>query len=206
MTNYPGHVPPRPVPAPKEAPARAARMPASSVRGAIRLWIEQHADKLGEDVLEVGSRQHIPGAWWVVNRDLARGQWTGMDMQPGPGVDVIGDVHSMPEAWAGRFSGLLCSEVLEHVARPWIALPRLRAVVRPGGWAVFTTMTCFPVHGFPDDFYRFTESGLGILLEDAGFTRVHLASAGAVHFTLDDHGGGLARRTSPMHVFAVAQC
>jgi hypothetical protein len=54
------------------------KLPPDTVRGRVRGWIERHADKLGDDVLEVGSRLHIPGAWWCVNRDLARGAWLGI--------------------------------------------------------------------------------------------------------------------------------
>ena len=143
------------------------RLPDNCVRGRIRRYIERHADKLGGDVLEIGSRMTNPSTWWIVNRDLAMGQWTGMDMQPGHGVDVVADMHNLPPEWAGRFSGVLCSEVLEHVARPWVALPKLRAVIRPGGWAIFTTLFAFPEHGFPDDYYRYSQSGLRLLLEDA---------------------------------------
>lgn len=172
----------------------------------MRGWIERHAAQLGDDVLEVGSRIHDPRAWWLVNRDLARGQWTGIDMQAGEGVDVVADLHSLPAEWAGRFSGAVCSEVLEHVARPWRALPELARALRPGGWAVFTAPSCFPLHAFPDDFYRYSESGLRVLLEDAGFVEVQTGSGGRVDFRLDDHGGGgLARRSTPMHVFAVAR-
>lgn len=182
------------------------KLPAESVRGRVRRWIETHAPKLGDDVLEVGSRLHVPGAWWLVNRDLAIGQWTGMDMQPGEGVDVVADLHALPEEWRGRFSGVVCSEVLEHVARPWRALPQLVQVLRPGGVAVFTVPSCFPVHAFPDDFYRFTESGLRVLLEDAGFVDVETASGGRVDFVLNDHGEPRnARRHTPMHVFAIAR-
>lgn len=181
------------------------RLPRDTVRGLIREWIERHADKLGDDVLEIGSRQHTPGAWWVVNRDLARGRWLGIDMQPGEGVDLVADMHDLPTAWAGRFTGVLCSEVLEHVSRPWVALPKVREVICPGGWLVVTTLTCFPIHGFPDDYYRYTESGLRLLLEDAGFVDVATASAGEVVFKLNDHGTGVATRRSPMHVFAVAR-
>lgn len=181
------------------------RLPPESVRGRIRGWIEQHADKLGDDVLEVGSRQHVPGAWWIVNRDLARGQWLGCDMQPGPGVDVVADIHQPPAEWAGRFSGILCSEVLEHVRRPWEALPRLRACLRPGGWLVVTTLFAFPEHGFPDDYFRYTRSGLAVLLDDAGCGAIETAYAGGLDMQLDDHGGRLARRHLPMHVFAIAQ-
>ena len=181
------------------------KLPPDSVRGQVRGWIERHAGKLGTDVLEVGSRIHDPSAWWLINRDLAQGEWLGMDMQPGEGVDVVADLHALPAEWTGRFTGVVCSEVLEHVARPWLALPQLRRVIRPGGVAIFTAPSCFPLHAFPDDFYRYSESGLRVLLEDAGFTDIETAISGHVDFHLDDHGGGrLAHRSTPMHTFAVA--
>jgi len=185
----------------------ANRMPLSSVRGRIRAFIERHADKLGDDVLEVGSRMTNDKCWWIVNRDLAKGAWLGIDMQPGSGVDLVADIHDLPAEWEGKFSAVLCSEVLEHVARPWVALPKLRAVIRPGGWIVVTTLFAFPEHGFPDDFYRYSQSGLRLLLEDAGFKDVHTEYAGEIHTVLDDHGEGLIhKRKIPMHVFAVARC
>jgi SAM-dependent methyltransferase len=183
------------------------RAPLTSVRGRVRHWIECHADGLGRDVLEIGSRQHVPNAWWLVNRDLAQGQWTGIDMQPGPGVDMVADMHALPQEWAGRFTGVVCSEVLEHVARPWLALPELRRVMAPHGLLIVTTLTAFPIHGFPDDYYRFTEAGLRVLLADAGFSSIVTASNGAVEMNLNDHGEpGHVRRSCPMHVFAVARC
>ena len=182
-------------------------MPINSVRGRIRHYIERHADKLGEDVLEIGSRLTIPDAWWIINRDLAKGKWLGIDMQEGPGVDQVVDIHSPPTEWTGRFSGVLCSEVLEHVARPWLALPKLREIMQPGGWMVVTTLTSFPIHGFPDDYYRYTPSGLKLLLEDAGFKNVATENAGHIEIQLNDHGeAGFCTRQLPMHVFGVAQC
>ena len=184
-----------------------SKLPPDSVRGRIRGYIERHADKLGDDVLEIGSRMTNERAWWIVNRDLGRGQWTGIDMQEGHGVDLVADIHTLPVNWKGRFSAVLCSEVLEHVARPWKALPELRRVIRPGGWIVVTTLTSFPIHGFPDDFYRYTPSGLKLLLEDAGFTDVHTENAGAIRIQLNDHGEpGMCTRDLPMHVFGVGRC
>lgn len=182
-------------------------LPINSVRGHIRHFIERHADKLGDDVLEVGSRLTNADAWWIINRDLAKGQWTGIDMQEGHGVDQVVDIHSPPAEWTGRFSGVLCSEVLEHVARPWLALPKLREIIQPGGWMVVTTLTSFPIHGFPDDFYRYTPSGLKLLLEDAGFKNVVTENAGHIEIKLNDHGeAGFCTRQLPLHVFGVAQC
>lgn len=181
-------------------------LPLTSVRGRIRDFVERHASGLGGDVLEIGSRIHNPAAWWCTSRDLAEGQWTGIDLQDGAGVDLVADIHALPAEWSGRFSGVLCSEVLEHVARPWVGLPELRRVLRPGGLVVLTTLFAFPEHGYPDDFYRYSRSGLQLLLEDAGFTAIATEYAGAVPLQLNDHGEpGMARRTLPMHVFATAR-
>lgn len=183
------------------------KLPLNSVRGRIRDFIERHAGGLGGDVLEIGSRIHTPVAWWCTNRDLAQGQWTGIDMQAGQGVDLVADMHDLPDEWEGRFSGVVCSEVMEHVARPWLALPELRRVMAPGSLLVVTTLFAFPEHGYPDDFYRYSRSGLRLLLEDAGFSDVSVEYAGEIPITLNDHGEpGLAKRNLPMHVFAVARC
>jgi SAM-dependent methyltransferase len=183
------------------------KLPADSVRGRIRAFIERQADKLGDDVLEVGSRMTNPHTWWIVNRDLGTGRWMGLDMQPGHGVDRVQDIHQLPEMWTGRFSAVLCSEVLEHVARPWLALPELRRVLRPGGWLVVTTLFAFPEHGFPNDYYRYTDSGLKLLLKDAGFANVLTEYAGETTMRLNDHGeAGCVTRTLPIHTFAIAQC
>jgi SAM-dependent methyltransferase len=183
------------------------KLPINSVRGRIRNYIEQHADLLGNEVLEIGSRLTNKDAWWIVNRDLAKGSWTGCDFQAGHGVDVVADIHEPPEAWLGRFSGILCSEVLEHVARPWVALPKIKQLIKPNGWIVVTTLTSFPVHGFPDDYYRYTTSGLKLLLEDAGFKNVRTENAGEIQIKLNDHGeAGFCTRQLPIHVFGIAQC
>lgn len=183
------------------------KLPLNSVRGRIRDFIERHAGGLGSDVLEIGSRIHTPVAWWCSNRDLAQGKWTGIDMQAGQGVDLVADMHDLPDEWEGRFTGVVCSEVMEHVARPWLALPELRRVMAPGSLLVVTTLFAFPEHGYPDDFYRYSRSGLRLLLEDAGFSDVAVEYAGEIPITLNDHGEpGLAKRNLPMHVFAVARC
>lgn len=183
------------------------RLPANSVRGRVRSYIERHAHLLGDDVLEIGSRLTNERAVWCINRDLAKGAWLGCDMQPGHGVDVVADIHTPPDEWQCRFSGVLCSEVLEHVARPWVALPKIKSLIKPGGWLVVTTLFTFPEHGFPDDYYRFSRSGLGLLLEDAGFSSVATEYAGETIMQLNDHGEpGFCTRRVPLHVFGIGQC
>jgi SAM-dependent methyltransferase len=182
------------------------KLPINSVRGRIRAFIESHADKLGNDVLEIGSRMTNPHTWWIVNRDLAEGQWTGCDMQSGDGVDVVADIHNPPSDWQGRFTGILCSEVMEHIARPHIALPKIRELLKPDGFIIITTLFAFPEHGFPDDYFRYSRSGLKLLLEDAGFVDIETEYAGEVVLKLNDHGeANDCTRVLPMHTFAIAR-
>lgn len=179
------------------------KMPPDSVRGRVRHWLEHYASSLGDDVLEVGSRMHDKHAWWLNNRDLARGKWTGIDCQDGHNVDQVVDIHDLPAEWDGRFSGIVCSEVLEHVARPWLALPQLRRVMRPGGVILVTTLTTFHIHGYPDDYYRFTQSGLTLLLEDAGFIVRKCSYGGDVELKLKNHNEQVFVKRAPLQIFAV---
>ena len=182
------------------------KLPINSVRGRIRNYIEKHADKLGNDVLEIGSRMTNDKCWWIVNRDLAQGNWTGCDMQSGHGVDVVADIHNPPNEWQGKFTGILCSEVLEHIARPHVALPQVRKLLQPNGFIIITTLFAFPEHGFPDDYFRYSKSGLKLLLEDAGFIDIETEYAGEVVLTLNDHGEDKdSTRVLPMHTFAIAR-
>ena len=181
-------------------------LPADSVRGRVRLFIAQHANLLGADVIECGAKIHDPIAWWMSARDLATGRWTGVDQEPGDNVDVVADLERLPADWAGAFTGAVCSEVLEHVRRPSRALFEIRRVLKPGGVLIVTTLTAFPLHGFPADYRRWTERGLAVELEDSGFVDIRTERAGAVEFRLNDHGeAGVMTLSSPIHAFAVCR-
>jgi SAM-dependent methyltransferase len=68
----------------------------------------------------------------------------------------------------GEFDLVFCSQVLEHVARPWAVVQECSRVLRPGGVALLTAPFLFPHHPSPTDFYRFTHEGLSFLATDAG--------------------------------------
>lgn len=185
------------------------KIPMTSVRGPIADWIARHANQFGDDVLEIGSRMTGPNNWWIDNRHHATGQWTGVDMQTGHNVDMVADAENLPAEWVDRFSAVLCCEVLEHTKHPWIVVQNVRRVARPGGLCVFTVPACFPLHGFPDDYWRISESGLRLLLGDAGFSDIKTAKAGEVHFLLNDHGEHdgkpIHKRMTPMHTLGTAR-
>ena len=89
----------------------------------------------------------------------------GFDIQSGPGVDVVGDAHNLPFE-NEKFDNILCTEVLEHLHSPYIAISEMKRVLKKGGKLVLTTRFIFPLHDIPHDYYRFTKYGLKHLFKN----------------------------------------
>ena len=62
----------------------------------------------------------------------------------------------------------MASAVFEHLERPWIAAQEVARTLQPGGIFVIATHQTFPLHGFPNDFFRFSKEALTLILADAG--------------------------------------
>lgn len=82
-------------------------------------------------------------------------------------TDVVGDAHALPLR-TGSVDALFVVEVLEHLERPWDFFREAGRVLRPGGYLVGVTPQYCPTHGFPYDFFRYTEGGLRSLAKHAG--------------------------------------
>ena len=93
--------------------------------------------------------------------------YLGVDIQTGPGVDVLGDMTS-PETLAGEaFDLVVCTETLEHVGEWADAVRTIKRLARPGGH-ILVSVPCpgFPYHGFPLDWWRFTAGTLREIFAD----------------------------------------
>ena len=180
--------------------------PTDSVRGRILLWLLKHLPKInGCRVAEIGSRRTQPDAWRDLRNFVASSNYTGFDLQEGPGVD---EVHDFDEDEAiffeHKFNAAICSEVLEHVKRPVRFLRNVGRLLEPGSLLIVTTLFAFPLHGYPNDYWRFSEAGLRLVLDDAGFDVFETSSAGETHFRLSDHGEPPCVKAAPIHTFALA--
>jgi len=90
---------------------------------------------------------------------------TGLDIRPGPGVDVVGSVYELPfedEA----FDLVLCMVVMEHLEDPKKAIEEMKRVLKPGGRILVSVPFLFPIHDAPGDYWRFTKYGLQILFKE----------------------------------------
>src|SRR5215831_10178505 len=117
-------------------------------------------------VLEIGSYQ-VPGQEHLADlRALFPGKpYTGLDMRPGPGVDLVGDAQNLPHA-DGSVGTVIAMSTLEHVPRFWRAFDEARRVLRPDGALLLSCPFYFHIHSFPSDYWRFTPEALELLLED----------------------------------------
>ena len=118
-------------------------------------------------VLEVGSRPAEDQASIGLVRDLFPDvEFLGTDIQPGPNVDQVEDVHKLSFA-DETFGTAFALETLEHVHDPIRAVEQLHRVLKPGGvLAISSPSMFFPIHAHPWDFWRFTPEAFQHLLKD----------------------------------------
>ena len=91
-------------------------------RGLIDEFVSRHSsDKL---TLDIGCC-NSPYSKYFPNR-------TGLDTRDGDGVDVIGDAHKLPFE-NESFEIVLCTEVMEHLHSPHIAIAEMNRVLKQGG-------------------------------------------------------------------------
>jgi SAM-dependent methyltransferase len=73
---------------------------------------------------------------------------------------------------------VVAEQVLEHVERPDKAVVSVFETLRPGGLFIVNTPFLVKVHNVPVDLYRWTEKGMRVMLETAGFTSLEVRSWG----------------------------
>ena len=102
-------------------------------------------------------------------------------------IDMIADIQHMPQIPTASVDVILCSQVLEHVPRPWNAICEIARVLRPGGVLILSVPYLSAIHEAPHDYFRYTCFGLRSLCEDAGFEVTSIgANGGLVCFLM--HG------------------
>lgn len=121
-------------------------------RGQIDAFIRKHSTK--------GRTLNI-GAGAAAYSDLFPDLVT-LDIDPERAPDVVGSAEALPFP-DESFDQILCSEVLEHIEHPEVAVAEMYRVLHPGGTVIITTRFGFPVHDAPRDFWRFTPYGLRML-------------------------------------------
>jgi SAM-dependent methyltransferase len=140
------------------------------------LFVESLADKLTGPVLEVGSRDY--GNTQNFRETFGGADYLGIDMQDGKGVDLVLDLTADFEyvdlALKGRrFGVIICMSVLEHCRNPFKMARNIEMLLADGGTLLVGVPFVWELHGFPDDYWRFTPSGIRVLFSNLDFSGLH---------------------------------
>ena len=119
-------------------------------------------------LLEIGSRArsgNVYRGWFPEKLD-----YVGMDVHPGPNVDVVGDAHHLSRCINRRFDFMLSISTFEHLLMPWKVALEMNKTLNDGGKALIISHPSWPLHEEPWDFFRFSkESWHGIFNVHTGF-------------------------------------
>lgn len=130
----------------------------------------------GMVVLEVG-----PDAEGIVRKMiLARGcEYTWCDIVTPPALSPTG------------FDAIVCTNVIEHVERPWRFVPWMAGMLAPGGLLMLQVPNTWPYHeSLTLDYFRAWAPGLRVLIQDAGLEWVEGASEPGPQAQIDTYGIG----------------
>lgn len=95
----------------------------------------------------------------------------GWDALPGIGVDRVIDMEKqVPQV--EQFAHVECVSVLEHAKRPWLLARNIEQLLQVGGTLYLTVPFVWRVHSYPDDFWRFTISGVRALFGSIGWEKI----------------------------------
>lgn len=129
---------------------------------ALQAFVAEAIEAVGgapEPIVEFGSLQ-VEETQEIDLRPLFAGcDFTGTDFRPGPGVDRVEDLRALTLA-DNSVGTAICLETLEHCADPMAAGRELARVTAAGGVCLISTPFLLGIHGYPQDFFRYTPEGL----------------------------------------------
>lgn len=139
------------------------------------MFVKSIAGQLAGPVLEVGSRDY--GNTQNFRALFGGADYLGIDMQAGKGVDMVLDLtedfDAIDQCLEGRrFGTIICMSVLEHCRDPFRMAQSIERLLAEGGTLVVGAPFVWELHGFPDDYWRFTPSGISILFPNLDFSAI----------------------------------
>lgn len=170
----------------------------------IAYFVEEANRRPMARILELGSRNAK-----IDPRFAGYASYVGVDIHPGPNVDVVGDIHQLSELVSGPFDVVYSISTFEHLAMPWKAVLEINKVCEQGALLLVTSHPTWPPHEQPWDFWRFSASAFEVLLNRATGFELLRCSEGlpGVIFPLGTEGStiGIHRMRVNMGVAAVAK-
>ena len=91
-------------------------------------------------------------------------KWIVLDISRELSPSIMADAQKLPVK-SGTIDCVKCTELLEHVEYPEVAIKEIIRVLKDGGTLILSVPFNFGIHGDPYDFHRFTDYKLNKMLE-----------------------------------------
>lgn len=155
--------------------------------GHLKAFLEAHQGLFWPDmrVGDFGGTHQIGGG--IVENMLKGAGMTNYHM-----LDFDNGVDLRKKIVGPKFELGICMDLMEHVTNPWLVATNIKNAMKKGSFLYVTAPFVWEMHGYPDDYYRFTPSGLVQLFDGM---EVEIA-----YSVLDEHVDADAREISPLEV------
>jgi len=169
-----------------------------------RVWINKWLDTVGQEYVSkyFGARQLNCMEWdpiFYMKKYPSCAQ-TGYNLWyvPEPaqmrveGKTIYADILKLPQVAGNlKMDLVIATQVWEHLNQPVDSVKALYETINPGGVLLFAVPFKAPFHGAPEDYWRYTKSGVVQVLEQGGFCvpRSAMASGGDFVYSIGLNAG-----------------
>jgi len=109
-------------------------------------------------------------------------EFTVVNLDERYGYDLKFDLEENFPLENSSYDAIICLNLLEHLFNFQNAVNESYRVLKESGIIVGSTPFMYNIHGSPDDFFRYTKSGLRRILEKAGFGNIEIKELGSGMF------------------------
>jgi SAM-dependent methyltransferase len=127
------------------------------------------------NILDIGGKKVRKRGQFDIEKHPVQVKYVNIDPSTNP--DYFYEGSNIPVE-SNSFDAVVCSEVLEHVGNPTSILKEAFRVLKPGSLIFICVPFLFRIHPDPDDFGRYTDQYLRIMLKEAGFKNIMIEKQG----------------------------